>query len=81
VVKNNQRIPSATGIAKYRTPDGLTDKTLSEVKNVAKQRYTKQLQDFAAYAKQTGRTFKLHVRPTTRLSPALQEQIRAGNIV
>jgi RHS repeat-associated protein len=81
LVKNTQRIPSETGTAKYRIPDGLTDNTLSEVKNVAKQRYTKQLQDFAAYAKQSGRTFELYVRPTTRLSPALQEQIRSGNII
>mgnify|MGYP003541520247 CR=1 FL=1 len=35
IIKNTTRIPSATGTAAYRIPDGLTSTTLTEVKNVS----------------------------------------------
>ena len=33
IVKNTSHIPSMTGTAKYRIPDGLSNNILSEVKN------------------------------------------------
>lgn len=63
-----------------RIPDGLTTSTLSEVKNTASLSYTRQLRDFAQYAQQTGRSFDLYVRPTTRLSGPLQRQVASGSI-
>lgn len=61
-----------------RIPDGLTPSTLSEVKNVASLSYSSQLRDFAQYAQQTGRSFDLCVRRTTRLSGPLQRAARPG---
>ena len=61
-----------------RVPDGLTDSVLSEVKNVQRLSFTRQLRDFADFAHQTGRRFDLFVRPNTRLSGPLQEAISPG---
>lgn len=83
IPKNTQRIPSDTGTAKYRIPDGLNwnTRTLSEVKNVRYQSLTNQLRDNLAFVqKNPGFRFDLHVRSTTRLSGPLQQQITAGNI-
>jgi hypothetical protein len=80
IVKNTERIPSASGNAAYRIPDELNATTLGEVKNVASLSYTSQLQDFAAYAQQTGRSFNLYVRGSTTLSGPLQAEVNAGNI-
>jgi hypothetical protein len=82
VVKNTERIPSLTGTAKYRTPDGLntTTRTIDEVKNVGYQARTNQIRDNIAFAQQNGFTFNLHVRTTTRLSGPLQREIVAGTI-
>jgi RHS repeat-associated protein len=81
IARNAQRIPSATGTAMFRVPDGLTATTLSEVKNVASLSLTNQLRDFSAFAQRTGRTFELYVRPTTELTRPLQRFIRDNNIV
>lgn len=78
--KNFTRIPSATGTANYRIPDGLTGTVLSEVKNVAYQSYTNQLKDFTTYAQANGLSFELFVRSTTRLSGSLQQAVSAGQI-
>ena len=51
-----------------RIPDALTDSTLVEVKNVKYISNTRQLQDFATFANNTGRTMDLYVRPTTRIA-------------
>nr|WP_255724382.1 putative toxin [Terrimonas ginsenosidimutans] len=80
IEQNTTRIPSASGKAAYRVPDGLTTTTLSEVKNVAKQSYTSQLQDYVQYAQQNGLKFDLYVRPTTQLSQPLMDQVNKGNI-
>ena len=80
IVKNTDRIPSASGTAAYRIPDELNASTLGEVKNVARQSYTYQLRDFQAYAQSTGRTFNLYVRRSTTFSGPLQEEIDAGRI-
>ncbi len=61
-----------------RIPDGLTSSTLSDVKNVGSLSYSRQLRDFGQYAQQTGRSFDLYVRPTTRLSGPLQEAAGPG---
>ncbi len=80
IVKNTERIASATGTAAYRVPDGLTASTLTEVKNVAGLGLTNQLRDFAAFAKATGRAFDLVVRSTTEFTKPLQEFIRKEGI-
>jgi RHS repeat-associated protein len=69
------------GTTRNRIPDRLTPTTLSEVKNVASLSYTKQLRDFATYARHHNLIFELWVRSTTRLSGPLQEAIRRGEIV
>ncbi|MFH1654606.1 MAG: putative toxin, partial [Pseudomonadota bacterium] len=81
ITKNTARIPSITGTAKYRIPDGLTRATLSEVKNVQKLSYTSQLKDFSAYATATDRTFELFIRPSTQLSGPLQASVDSGKII
>lgn len=58
-----------------RIPDGLTRTVLSEVKNVSSLSYTQQLRDFATYASQNGLRFDLWVRPTTRLSGPLAQEV------
>ena len=54
---------------------------LSEIKNVAKQSFTKQLRDFSAIAKSEGLQFELYVRSTTKLTGPLLEQIHKKNII
>lgn len=78
--RNTERIASATKTAAYRVPDGLTATTLTEVKNVGSLSLTNQLRDFAAFARETGRTFELVVRQTTELSRPLQQFIRDNGI-
>jgi len=80
IEQNTVRIPSLTGTAQYRIPDGLTNTTLSEVKNVSQQSLTGQIKDFIQYSQQQGLNFELHVRPTTQLSKPLQQQVTQGNV-
>jgi hypothetical protein len=63
-----------------RIPDGLTETTLSEVKNVGSLSYTQQLRDFATHAGENGLQFDLYVRPTTQLSGPLEEAVASGAI-
>jgi hypothetical protein len=83
IVKNTERIASATGTAAYRIPDVLDHSAgiIGEVKNVGSLSYTSQLRDFAAYADTNGYSFELYVRPTTELSAPLQEAVSNGDIV
>ena len=53
---------------RVRIPDELTQTPLKEVKNVKYISNTLQLRDFADYAKITGRTLELWVRPTTKIA-------------
>lgn len=53
---------------RVRIPDELTQTTLKEVKNVKYISNTRQLRDFADYAKATGRSLELWVRPTTKVA-------------
>ena len=64
-----------------RIPDGITSKSLIEVKNVARLSYTQQLRDFQAYAAQNGKTFILYTRSTTKPSGPLQRAIDRGDII
>lgn len=73
------KVPITVG-GRGRIPDGLTDSTLTEVKNVASLSYTRQIRDFEAYAQQSGRTFDLFVRPGARLSGPLREADASGRI-
>jgi len=75
-----ERIPSLTGTAEYRVPDGLTKVTIEEVKNAAKLSINNQLRDFLAYANATGRTFILWVRPNTVLVGELKKLVNDGLI-
>ncbi|TAA41622.1 putative toxin [Pseudoxanthomonas winnipegensis] len=82
IVKNTTRIPSATGTAAYRVPDGLTKGLLTEVKNYSGTlRLTNQIKDFLVYAKNTKRTFELVVGKDTKFTKPLQELIDSGEIV
>jgi RHS repeat-associated protein len=54
-----------------RRPDGLTNYTLSEVKNVGYQRLSGQLRDYMDYAKQRNLKFDLYTRGDTYLSRGL----------
>jgi hypothetical protein len=63
-----------------RIPDGMTRTILSEVKNVRYLDYTRQLRDFATYAKRNGLRFDLYVRRSTQLSGPLMDAVRAGII-
>lgn len=65
---------------RLRIPDGLTRTVLSEVKNVGYQAYTRQLRDYSAYARLTGRSFHLYVRAGATLSKPLLEAARQGHI-
>ena len=53
---------------RVRIPDELTQTTLKEVKNVKCISNTRQLRDFADYAKATDRSLELWVRPTTKVA-------------
>ena len=63
-----------------RIPDGLNRTTLSEVKNVKKLSFTRQLHDFYDYAKANGLEMDLYIRSDTALSNPLQEAINANKI-
>ncbi|URX61664.1 wall-associated protein [Luteibacter anthropi] len=63
-----------------RIPDGITDTTINEVKNVASLSYTSQLRDYAQFAKDTGREFNLFVRPGAKLTGTLEKAAAAGDI-
>ncbi|MDE9543245.1 putative toxin [Xenorhabdus bovienii] len=67
---------------RYRIPDGINfdSKTLNEVKNVKNQGLTRQLKDYSAYAQEKNLDFNLFMRPDTKVSKPLQEQIDKGLI-
>jgi hypothetical protein len=83
IIKNAERIGSATSTAAFRVPDALDHaaRTIGEVKNVGSLSYTNQLRDFASYASSKGYTFELWVRPTTQLSGPLQQAVSNGEIM
>jgi len=62
-------------------PDQVTKTTLTEVKNVATQSFTKQLRNYLAYAQQNGLKFELYTRSTTQLSGPLDAARSNGTII
>jgi RHS repeat-associated protein len=82
VEQNFERIPSLTGTANYRVPDGLdwANGVLSEVKNRGYQALTGQIQDFIAFAQKAALQFNLYLPPNADVSAQLQEQIDNGNV-
>ena len=64
IVKNTERINSLTGTADYRVPDILDHAAglVGEVKSVATQAFTRQIQDYLYYALQNNYDFVLVVR-------------------
>lgn len=71
IVKNTAHIPSMTGTAKYRIPDGLSYTTLSEVKNYkGTLSYTSQLKDFVLYSQNN--KLEMHLYTNAKLSGPLQ---------
>ena len=80
ILKNFTRIPSISGSAAYRVPDELTKTTLREVKNVAYQHFSTQLQDMLHFSIETHRKMTLVTRRTTILSDDLLRVIQAGFI-
>ncbi len=68
---------------RFRIPDGVNtaERTVSEIKNVASQSYTRQLRDYVDYAKSRNFQFILYVRSDTRLSGPLEAAIAAKEIV
>ncbi|HET6889848.1 MAG TPA: putative toxin, partial [Pyrinomonadaceae bacterium] len=63
-----------------RIPDGLSKDALSEVKNVEKLSFTRQLRDYSQYATDEKLRFDLYLRPTTKVSGPLQEAFDKGLI-
>lgn len=74
-------IRSPTKTATRRVPDGLTKKTITEVKfGRGPVRLTNQIRDFLAFARETNRQFVLVVRKGTPLSPYLQKFVDDNKI-
>ena len=81
LVKNTTRIPSLTGTAAYRIPDGLdmSIKVLSEVKNyTGKLSYTSQPKDFVMWSQANG--FEMHLYTNAILTGPLQKIVDSGII-
>ena len=79
LVKNTRHIPSLTGTAAYRIPDGLTDTILAEVKNYSGTlSYTNQLKDFVLYSQKNG--LEMHLYTNARLTGPLQKAVDDGLI-
>ena len=59
-----------------RVPDGVTETVLTEVENVKRLSFTKQLKDYLAIAQERGLRFDLFVRRDTRMSKQLKEALK-----
>lgn len=79
--------PKATRVINGRTRifDGLNDVAVSEVKNVQRLSYTRQLRDYADYASQNGLRLDIYVRGGTNISGPLAradlDPMSPGNII
>jgi len=81
ITKNTTRIPSLTGTAAYRIPDGLDTgmKILSEVKNYSGiLSYTNQLKDFVMWSQ--ANNYQMHLYTNARLTGPLQQVVDSGII-
>ena len=61
-----------------RIADGVTEDSITEIKNVKYQGLTRQIRDYLDF--KGDKTFYLYVRSDTRLSGRLKEKIRDGSI-
>mgnify|MGYP000047590335 FL=1 len=81
LTKNTIRIPSLTGTAHYRIPDGLTRTVLSEVKNyTGTLSYTNQLKDFVLFAQSQTPQLEIHLYTNASLTGPLQQLVDSGII-
>lgn len=84
IVKNTERIASATGTATYRVPDVLDHgaKIIGEVKNYTTTSVplTGQIKDDIAHAQANGYTMILQVWQGAQLSQPLQQLVNQGTI-
>lgn len=80
--KNTERLTSALDPNKQRIPDGLDHDNLilSEVKNVKRLSFNRQLRDYHQISLRLGYQFDLYIRPTTVISQPLHNQVLNGNI-
>ena len=81
LTKNTTHIPSLTGTASYRIPDGLnaSTKILSEVKNYSGTlSYTNQLKDFVMWSQTNG--YQMHLYTNATLTGPLQRVVDSGII-
>ena len=79
LLKNTKHIPSLTGTASYRIPDGLTNNILAEVKNYSGTlSYTNQLKDFVLYSQSNGLEMRLYTN--AHLTSPLQQVVDSGLI-
>ena len=81
IVKNTARFTSYTGRRRFRIPDAVTDKFIIEVKNVARQHFSTQLQDSLYIALATRRKLVLITRADTILTPQLVDLAKAGFVI
>jgi hypothetical protein len=81
--KPKESIVSYTDVARTRIPDDInhTTMTLTEVKNVSKLSFTKQIQDFYCWAQDYGYKFVLVTRENTYFTKPLRDLIDAGKII
>lgn len=75
------KMPIQMPNGRFRIPDGLTEDVLTEVKNVKYQAFTRQLRDFADYARANGLEFQLWVRRGIVLSKELSYEISEGRVI
>ena len=68
-------------IYSMKSPTDNSEAFLKEVKNVAYQAFTNQLNDFLLWTEQEGIDFILATRASTVLSSKIQELIEAGKII
>ena len=66
---------------KLRISDGMCKKYVHEIKDVRYQSMTTQLQDYLAFAGDTGRKFVLWVGTNTRVSTLVQSWADQGKII
>ena len=81
LAKNTSHIPSLTGTASYRIPDGLDAgmRILSEVKNYSGiLSYTNQLKDFVMWSQANG--YQMHLYTNATLTGPLQQVVDSGII-
>jgi hypothetical protein len=63
-----------------RIPDGVKRNVLSEVKNVRKLAFTRQLRDFLDFCRERGMRFDLYVRQDVKMTGPLKEAIDVNHI-